>query len=576
MGLAISTAVTPVIMGVARRLGFVAQPREDRWSTHFSPGRLPPTLMGGVGIYLTLAAGAALYLPWNRQWIGIAAGATLMFVVGLMDDFVELRPHLKVLAPVAAAMVLLATGTTVTLFPQPWLGGLLTVAWVVAITNAVNLLDNMDGLSSGVVLLSALTLAIHGISHGQPALATMALLIAGTCGGFLIYNFNPAKLFMGDCGSLLLGFLMSTGALLGTARVASDLILALFVPVMLLVVPVFDTTLVLIARWLHGRSIVLGGRDHSSHRLVALELSERATVGVLYAISAAFGLLALASARLSTAAMLVLAALMFGALALFGYFLGQVQVYGRAPDPLEALDSYERAGSGPRRIRQGVQLLLDVGLIVVALFAAYLLRFEASIPASLMERLTQGLPYLVAAKVVCLVAARSYRGSWQAAQVSDVLAVLKGSTAGSLLATGVLALTAGLEHFSRTALIIDWVVFTCLAVLSRTGLVLLDHLFRQRPSRDARRVIVVDVDGADLAVVRQLLQPRGGSPPRAASSLDDDETAYSEEMEGLPAVATLADLPAVVRRLDADAIVIALGGQPTRKDGAGLKVRGSG
>src|SRR5205807_2241575 len=178
-------------------------------------------------------------------------------------------------------------------------------------TNAINLIDNMDGLASGVVMVSALTMALYGLNHGlaaphsPPAGTRLALLIAGTGGGFLIYNFNPAKLFMGDCGSLPLGFL----------------------------------------------------------------------------ISAAFGLLALASEQLSPAATMVLAALMFGALALFGAFLGRVQVYttntGR-PEPFEGRGTL--LGGTLLYKRQAAQLLLDVGLIPVALIGANLLRFEGSIP----------------------------------------------------------------------------------------------------------------------------------------------------------------------------------------------------
>src|SRR5260370_3938209 len=173
-------------------------------------------------------------------------------------------------------------------------------------------------------------MAVGGLKNGRAAASSLAVWIAGSCGGFLIYNFTPAKLFRGDCGSLQLGFLMSATALAGGAhhaggaRAVSHLVIPLFVPVTLLAVPVFDTTLVSVVRRLNGRPISQGGCDHSSHRLVALGLSERDAVGLLYGISAAFGLLAIAAARLSPAVALILAAMMVSAPALFGIFLGML------------------------------------------------------------------------------------------------------------------------------------------------------------------------------------------------------------------------------------------------------------
>lgn len=571
VSLALSAGLTPLVIALAHRFGFVYRPREDRWCSHLMGRRRPPALMGGVAIYLTLVIGAALYLPWDRQTSGIAAGATLMFVAGLVDDLRGLRPHLKMAAQTAAACILLATGTTVTAVPVPWLAALATIFWIIAITNAVNLIDNMDGLASGVVTVSAVTLAVYGLSHGLPALSTLALLIAGACTGFLLYNFNPAKLFMGDCGSLLLGFLMSATALAGTARAASDLVVALFVPVTLLAVPVFDTTLVSVARRLNGRPISQGGRDHSSHRLVALGLSERATVGVLYAISAAFGLLAIASAQLPTLTTLVLAALMFVALTLFGLFLGRVEVYtvnaGR-PEPFGGRGTL--IGRPVLYKKQAAQLLLDVGLIPIALLAANLLRFEGVLPSQILERLEQGLPYFIAAKIVCMAAARSYQCVWRYAGIPEVLAALNGSTAGSLLATGVLALVFHLDGFSRTALIIDWMTFTGIAITTRTGFVMLAHLFSRRAEPGARRVVVVGADETGMAAVRELQQTRNGSSAVPVAFIDEDVSKHRRRMGGIPVLGALTDLPQVVQRLKADSVVIAVSASSCCEEAARL------
>jgi UDP-GlcNAc:undecaprenyl-phosphate/decaprenyl-phosphate GlcNAc-1-phosphate transferase len=566
---ALSAAITPLVIAFAHRQGITARAREDRWSTHFTGKRRPPALLGGVGIYLALAVGAALYLPWNRQMAGIAAGATFMFLTGLVDDRIGLRPYLKMAAQTVAACILLATGTTVTVIPIPWVAAVATIFWVIAITNAVNLIDNMDGLASGVIAVSALTLAFYGVGHGLPSLTSLALLVAGACSGFLLYNFNPARVFMGDCGSLLLGFLMSAAALAGTARAASNLVLALFVPVILLAVPVFDTALVSVVRRANGRPISQGGRDHSSHRLVALGLSERGTVVLLYAISAVFGLLAIASARLSTAATLVLVALMFGALTLFGIFLGMVQVYTAntgQPEPFEGRGTL--LGGTLLHKKQAVQLLLDVGLIPLSLVAANLLRFEGAIPRQIFERLAEGLPYVIVARIACLAAARGYQGIWRYAGLSDVVAVLKGSTAGSLVAATALWMAFGLEGYSRTALIIDWMAFTGLAVAARTGFVLLDHLFTSRSDRGAHRVVVVGANEMGLAAVRELQRLRNGSSTVPVAFLDEDRTKHHCSVGGIPIVGAVVDLPEVVLQLQANSVVIAVGGEDQPEDAA--------
>jgi UDP-GlcNAc:undecaprenyl-phosphate GlcNAc-1-phosphate transferase len=574
VSLALSAALTPMVIALARHWGLVFKPREDRWFTSSAAARRPPALMGGVAIYLTLAVGAALFLRWDRQMAGIAIGATLMFMVGLVDDRIRLRPHVKMAAQTAAACVLLVTGTAVTMVPIVWLASLATIFWVIAITNAVNLIDNMDGLASGVVTVSALTLAVYGLNHQLPSLATLALLIAGACGGFLIYNFNPAKLYMGDCGSLLLGFLMSATALAGTARAASDLVVALFVPVMLLAVPVFDTTLVSVVRRLNGRPISQGGRDHSSHRMVALGLTERATVSVLYAISAAFGGLSIASARLPTAATLVLAALMFGALALFGVFLGRVQVYKANTGQPEPFGGHGTIlGGNLLYKKQAAQLLLDVGLIPIALVGANLLRFETSIPPPILETVQHGLPYVIAAKIACLAVTRSYQGMWRYAGLSEAWSVLKGSTLGSMLAAGVLALVFPEGNYSRTALIIDWMAFTGLAMATRMGFVLLEHLFNRVPEPGARRVVVVGADETGLAAVRELQRQRNGASTVPVAFVDEDARKHHRTLQGIPVVGSISDLPEVVRRVDADAVVIAVGGGSERAEASRVAER---
>jgi UDP-GlcNAc:undecaprenyl-phosphate GlcNAc-1-phosphate transferase len=289
-------------------------------------------------------------------------------------------------------------------------------------------------------------------------------------------------------------------------------------------------------------------------------------VALLYAISAAFGLLAIASERLSTAATLVLAALMFGALVLFGVFLGMVQVYAPSagrPEPFEGRGT--ALGGTLLYKKQAALLLMDVGLVPLAMVAANLLRFEGLIPGQILGQLAQGLPYVIAAKVICLAMTRSYQGIWRYCGITDVLAVLKGSTAGSLLAAAALAAVFQFKGFSRTALIIDWMTFTGLAVAARTGFVLLGCLFDQCPEPGARRVVIVGADATGLAAIRELKRLRNGASAIPVALVDEDPAKRHRSLGGVPVVGGVDDLPDVVRRWAADSVVIAVSGSAPRR-----------
>src|SRR3954452_18363149 len=255
----------------------------------------------------------------------------------------------------------------------------ITIFWIVGLTNAFNLLDNMDGLAAGIAMIVALTLVGFNVLQGDQQTAMLCIIIAGACGGFLIFNFNPARIFMGDSGSLLLGYLLSGIVVLGAAKAGQEIALTLLVPVGVMALPILDTTLVTIVRSLHHRPISQGGRDHLSHRLVALGLNERSAVLVLYAVSILFDGVAIESNYVSGPVTLLLGSLLVLGVAFFGIYLGQVCIYTEA--------DYERIQSQPGLVgklvlggswlykRQLAEMVLDLVLICRGLLAAYLVRF---------------------------------------------------------------------------------------------------------------------------------------------------------------------------------------------------------
>jgi UDP-GlcNAc:undecaprenyl-phosphate/decaprenyl-phosphate GlcNAc-1-phosphate transferase len=285
-----AVGATPIARRVALTLGIIDHP--DARKVHTAP--IP--LLGGAAIYAASVAALALFGSqfYVEQLVGIFLGATWVSFLGIWDDWHSIRPMLKLGGQVLAALVLIATGVQVEFLHQPELNVALTVFWVVGITNALNLLDNMDGLSGGVAVVAAAWFAILSIANGQVLVASMSLALLGAALGFLIYNFNPASIFMGDGGSLFLGFLLAAVGIKLRFLGASDSI-TWMIPVLVLGVPIFDTTLVVISRLRRGvNPLTTPGRDHVSHRLVRLGLTPRRAVLAIYAVGGVLGALAFA------------------------------------------------------------------------------------------------------------------------------------------------------------------------------------------------------------------------------------------------------------------------------------------
>lgn len=287
--LVITVIATPVARRVAPSLGMLDHPESRKLHA------APVPLLGGVAMYAAflvalLAFSDRLNLP---QFFGILIGATAVSVLGVWDDRRGLRPLVKLGGQVAASVFLAASGTQVLLFADPLPNYVITVIWTVAITNSLNLLDNMDGLSGGVAAVASAFFLALSLLHGQYLVASLSAALLGACLGFLRYNFKPASIFMGDGGSLFLGFILAAvGVRLRFP--GQPTLVTWMAPVLVLGVPLFDTFLVVISRLRRGLNpLTTPGKDHLSHRLVAMGFSPRQSVLFIYAICCAFGLAAI-------------------------------------------------------------------------------------------------------------------------------------------------------------------------------------------------------------------------------------------------------------------------------------------
>lgn len=284
----LAVAATPLVRRLALATGIVDQPNARK--VHSSP--IP--LLGGLAMYAAFV-GALIFFGGEffiNQFIGILLGATWVSFLGIWDDVRPMSAYLKLGGQVLAALVLILTNVEVEFLHNPVLNAALTILWVVGVTNALNLLDNMDGLSGGVAAIAALFMTVLAALNGQFLVGGLAAALFGASIGFLFYNFNPASIFMGDAGSLFLGFMLAAVGIKLRFPTQTDTI-TWMIPLFVLGIPIFDTTLVFISRLRQGKNpLTTPGKDHLSHRLVKLGLRTRPAVVTIYVVGAVLGLVA--------------------------------------------------------------------------------------------------------------------------------------------------------------------------------------------------------------------------------------------------------------------------------------------
>ncbi len=289
IGFAASLGLTPLTRQLARRFGMLDQPNARK--VH----RVPTPLMGGLAIYGAFLLAVLLFGNWPQHIVElgtILVGATWLALVGLLDDRLDLSPWIKFPAQFAAAALVMLAGIRVDLFKGSLIDWLITFVWIVGIINAINFLDNLDGLAAGISAIVAGFMFVLAISQGQQLVSILAAALCGSAIGFLFYNFNPATTFMGDAGALVLGFVLAVmGIKLKFPH--QHLAVSWMIPIIVLGLPIFDTSLVVFTRLREGRSPFKGGKDHTSHRLVALGMSQRAAVISLYMVCILLGVTAI-------------------------------------------------------------------------------------------------------------------------------------------------------------------------------------------------------------------------------------------------------------------------------------------
>jgi UDP-GlcNAc:undecaprenyl-phosphate GlcNAc-1-phosphate transferase len=556
----LALALTPIVRAFARSVGVIAKPKSDRWH------KKPTAMLGGLAIWLSVAIGYFVFAPSSTYGWVILSASTFLFLVGLVDDLLNTKPYQKLIGQVMGSAFVIYYGLSL-----PWtrwssINVVLTIFWLIGVTNAVNLLDNMDGLAPGIAAIASSFLAISFISTGHTTEALMLMIFAGALLGFLVYNSNPASIFMGDSGSMFVGFFLASSALVNlTGGRSRSLAPVLAVPVLILFIPIFDTTFVTILRKVSGRAASQGGRDHTSHRLVALGLSERRAVWMLYGFAALAGVLALSVQRMKLDVSLAAIAGFTVLLTLIGVYLAGVKVYDETEEALavkdQSLSAFLVDLSYKRRI---FEVLLDLILILLSYWCAYALKFGAFSGSNAWKLFLRTLPVLVFVKMAAFLVTGVYRGIWRYTGLDNLIVFAKGVALSSVLSVLVILFAFRFEGFSRTIFIIDALLMFMFLAASRMAFRLFRQVLPVSASVEGRRVLIYGAGDAGELLLRELMNNRAlrYSP---VGFLDDDPAKNGKVIHGLKVYAANGDLNLVCRQHNVNELLISINSIPEER-----------
>ncbi|HET7571934.1 MAG TPA: hypothetical protein VFJ77_04610 [Gaiellaceae bacterium] len=542
-------------------LHVVAAPREDRWHTRSTP------LLGGSGIFAGIVAGTAVAIlagaiPASREVGGLLGGCAILFTAGLVDDLLRLRPLAKIAAQVGAAALVLAAGFRVEVISNDVVAPLVGGLWLVGMTNAFNLLDNMDGLAASLATIACAFFAVDALAvHRSDTIAVASLATCFACLGFLPYNLRmrrSAAVFMGDSGSQVLGFAVGALGLGSSWTAAGSGAATLLLPVLVLAVPILDTTLVTVVRLLEGRPVTQGGRDHTSHRLVYQGLSDKRAVVLLTIVSVALGATSLAYTVLDDTLLTLAGVLVtFAFLVQFASYLADVN---RTPEPSSASGLL---GTLIVHRRRFVEVLVDFALITASFTIAFMIRVRGPQFGNFDHTFALTLPALLVARYVAFILLGLYRGVWRYAGAADAVRV----TSAMVLSEGAAFLfiwgTVGWHLFPRGTFLIDVLLCTFLVGASRFSERGATRLIATFVGRDSRhRVLIVGAGRSGRSLLRELRETPG---EQVVAFVDDDPELLRRRIQGIPVAASLDAIGWALGRYAPDAVLVTIPDAPRER-----------
>jgi UDP-GlcNAc:undecaprenyl-phosphate GlcNAc-1-phosphate transferase len=530
LALIFSLLLVPAVRWYSLRIGKIATPRSDRWNR-----RATPTL-GGIGMFASLVI--SLFIIWLTntdhhilidRW-SILLGIVIMFLIGLYDDFRTISPPIKLIFQiVAATLVIFFGGNTINFFRWPIANIILTFFWLVGLTNAINLMDNMDGLAGGVSLIASGFLSVFFWKTGYPELLVLSLALAGSIIGFLVFNFPPAKIFMGDSGSMLLGF--SLAALTVARRTQASNVLAIVgVPTLVFLLPILDTSLVTITRILRGQSPTIGGKDHTSHRLVAFGLSEKQAVLVLYAIAFISGMASIGLEALDYDLSLVLIPILLIVLSLFVAYLARMKVVSKEESTTNGITRWIVNLTFKRRL---FELIFDLLLIGISYYLAFWTRFGLNMTTTSMNLFMLSWPIALGISYGVFYFLGVYRGVWRYIGINDLIRYVGSAIISGAFTWILVKIIFPNQPFTGDVFLL-FILYLLIGLAgSRSSFLILDRLYAQQFSGTKQENVLLygAEDAGEIALRWILRNPTIGYS--VVGFIDDDSMKWGSYIHGV-------------------------------------------
>jgi UDP-N-acetylmuramyl pentapeptide phosphotransferase/UDP-N-acetylglucosamine-1-phosphate transferase len=578
VGFIFSILLTPWVRSAARRFGAIDPPGERK--VHGTP--IPR--LGGLAIFISFHLGLLLSYSFDFfsyppnfltrihfGWLFIAS--LLAFGVGLVDDIRKIPPSVKFSFQVMAGFIVAVTSYRIESISWP-LGTLqlgilsipITVLWIVGITNAINLLDGLDGLAAGTSLIVCFTM--FGISlHDQNiGIALLSLLLAGTILGYLKYNFHPASIFLGDSGSYFLGFLLSILSL--SSGLKGTTTFAILIPIMTLGLPIMDTFLSMVRRvlkslhiftvdnqknilkffYMNGKSIATADRDHIHHRLLKLGLTHRNAVFFLYGVTLLLGGTTFSCVYFRDANQ----ALIVAAIAVLSYI--GIKKLGYSEIQLLQNGTFLSLYSSPLVCGKTFKFMIDTASISLSYYLAFLLRFEGTISPTVKQYYLSTIPVILIAKMVAFYLLGIYEGPWRYIGVADFLKMLKASVLGCLAAALILWTLPFFGVFSWSVLLIDFNLLFILMIGTRGSFRILEHLYLAHEN-GARRVLIYGLGRSSMDAFQEFIR-NPGLHLNPIGFIDDTYKNLKKRINGYPVLGSLDSLESILDKNSIAEVII--------------------
>jgi UDP-GlcNAc:undecaprenyl-phosphate GlcNAc-1-phosphate transferase len=549
-----AAALVWAIIFLSRRFHIYKRADQERWRKE------PMPYWGGVGIWIAFSLTLLLFKGLNEETTLLFLSGTAMFLVGLTDDIYQLKPSTKLILQIVVASLASYGGIHIISITNPVAAIPISVIWLVGIANAVNLLDNMDGLAGGIALIAAFFIFCLSCLMGQAEIGSLALIMVGVLLGFMIFNFPPARIFMGDSGSLFIGFILAGLAIQGTWHQATNLFLVFLTPVLILGVAIFDTFMVSFKRLLQGRSIAEGGKDHSSHRLVALGWTEKQALFMLYGIALGLGGLTLLGLVLKAHVMFLAILLVVAVLITFGLFLSQ------ADEKIEQPKKNGKPLFRPPTIlhkRRYIEIFLDGLLIITAYVAGFLIRYDGKLDTYSLSIIQESLPLVLPAKLLSFLVAGLYTGVWKYLDFSDANKIFRSVFLGTLSSVVVVLGVYRFEGYSRAIFLIDFLVLFFLII----GVRVLLRMFREALygyPKDGKRILIIGAGEAGQWVLNEIRKDRTKNLYPVAI-VDDDPWKQGRKLFGVYVAGSCEKIHEIVVQEEIEEAIMAMPSAPERR-----------